>query len=453
MMSAAYMEGDTIAACATAPGEGGVAIVRVSGPDAERFMRKFFKKLPACIQSHRMYYGHIVGAGEREEALCVLMRAPRSYTREDVCEFNIHGGGETVARLLRALYAAGARPAQPGEFTRRAFMNGRIDLSRAEAVMSVLRARGDAALRASLREMDGGVARAVSDAEDALTGMLAEIGAALDFPEEIEQTSIEAGIAEKARALARDLKSACSRRSGDMLSRGLSAVLAGRPNVGKSSLMNALLGCERAIVTRTAGTTRDVLTEEMVLSGYRVRLSDTAGIRQALDEAERMGVERAGAALKACDMALMVLDISQALLPPDERALLPSDERQILVINKCDLPPAWDSSTLEERFKGRCVRVSAKTGEGLEQLRSIMTEFVRRNAVSDAIFLHERHIECIERAVNLIDNAASSLEGSLPCDLAAMDLSGALSALGEITGRTTDLDVINRIFTDFCVGK
>lgn len=452
-MNVKYIEGDTIAACATAPGEGGVAIVRVSGPDAEGMMRRFFKKLPERIESHRMYYGHIVGAGAREEALCVLMRAPRSYTREDVCEFNIHGGGETVARLLRALYNAGVRPAEPGEFTRRAFMNGRIDLSRAEAVMSVLRAKGDAALRAGLREMDGGIAREVGRACGELTGMLAEIGAALDFPEEIDETEIEAGLIPKIRALSKKLNEECGRRAGDMLSRGLSAVLAGRPNVGKSSLMNALLGCERAIVTRAAGTTRDVLTEELELSGYRVRLSDTAGQRDADNEAERMGVERARAALKACDIALMVLDRSEPLTGEDLELLDERDERQILILNKADLPRAWDASDLTRRFDGRTICVSARSGEGIADLRRLMSEKAAAYAEPGAIFLHERHISCVRRACVLMDAAAATLEAGASCELAALDLSGALSALGEITGQTADVDVINRIFTDFCVGK
>lgn len=452
-MNVKYIEGDTIAACATAPGEGGVAIVRVSGPDAERVMRRFFGRLPESIESHRMYYGHIKGAGAREEALAVLMRAPRSYTREDVCEFNIHGGSETVARLLRALYAAGVRPAEPGEFTRRAFMNGRIDLSRAEAVMSVLHARGQAALRAGLREMDGGVARRVDEARADLTGMLAEIGAALDFPDEIDETEIEAGLAPRIRALSRRLADECGARAGDMLARGLSAVLAGRPNVGKSSLMNALLGCERAIVTRAAGTTRDVLTEEMELDGYRVRLSDTAGQRDADNEAERMGVERAKNALRSCDIALIVLDQSEPLTDEDMVLLDESDARQILIINKADLPAAWDARALAARFEGRTVYTSARGGEGIEGLRALMSARVASCAEPGAVFLHERHLDCIRRACELLNNAAATLEAGASCELAALDMNGALDALGEITGQTADIDVINRIFTDFCVGK
>lgn len=448
-----YSFGDTIAACATAPGEGGIAIVRMSGPDSERVMRGFFAPLPVDIESHRLYYGHIVNAGEREEAMCVLMRAPRSYTREDVCEFHIHGGEAAVARLLRAVYGGGARPAEPGEFTLRAFMNGRIDLSRAEAVMDVLRARGDTALRAGLREMEGGVAREVQSAMDELTGMLALCGAALDFPDEVDGQGMEAQLLERARALSARLSAACGRRAGDMLRGGLSAVLAGRPNVGKSSLMNALLGAERAIVTRTAGTTRDVLTEEMELDGYRVRLSDTAGQRETGDEIERMGVERARAALDSADMVLMVLDASELLMPEDEALLALADGRFILVLNKCDLEPAWDAAALEARFEGRCVRISARSGQGVDGLRAIMASRARSGAEPGAVFLRQRHIACVSRACDLLSEAALSLEAGAPVELAALDLQGAHDALGEITGQTARTDVINRIFTDFCVGK
>ena len=444
---------DTIAACATPPGEGGVAIVRVSGPGAEDAMRRFFSNCPGSIESHRLYFGHIVNAGEREEALCVLMRAPRSYTREDVCEFQIHGGEATVARLLRALYAAGIRPAGPGEFTRRAFMNGRVDLSRAEAVMDVLRARGEAALRAGLRELDGGVARSVNAARSEIAGMLAETGAALDFPDEIEQTEIEDGLRDRVRALRARLERECAVRAGDMLRRGLSAVLCGRPNVGKSSLMNALLGSERAIVTRTAGTTRDVLTEEMELGGYRVRLSDTAGQRDTADEIERMGVERARAALKSADMVLMVLDASCPLTDEDEALLGEADGRYILVLNKSDLPGGADCDELRARFAGRECAVSARSGEGVEELRALMGARVAAEARPDAVFLRERHIDCVRRACGLLEAAAQSLDSGASIELAALDLEGALNALGEITGETADTDVINRIFTDFCVGK
>ncbi len=444
---------DTIAALATAPGEGGVAIVRVSGPDAESAMRRFFSARPKTIESHRMYYGHIINAGEREEALCVLMRAPRSYTRQDVCEFQIHGGDATASRLLRALYDFGIRPAEPGEFTRRAFLNGRIDLSRAEAVMDVLRARGEAALRAGLRELDGGVARYVAQLQDELTGLLARIEAALDFPEEIEQTEIEADIMNDARDLERRLRHACAPRQADMLRRGLSVVLAGRPNVGKSSLMNALLGSERAIVTRTAGTTRDVLTEELELSGYRVRLSDTAGQRDASDEIERMGVERARAAAGAADMVLLVLDTAEALSDEDRALLDMADDRFILVLNKRDLPAAWDAAALSVRFSGRVCEVSARDLAGVDELKRLMSARAASCADPDALFLRERHIACAQRAADQIALAVQSLAQGASIELAALDLRGAREALGEITGQTAGADVIDRIFSDFCVGK
>lgn len=444
---------DTIAALATAPGEGGVAIVRVSGPDAERAMRRFFSARPKPVESHRMYYGHIINAGEREEALCVMMRAPRSYTRQDVCEFQIHGGEAAASRLLRALYGFGIRPAEPGEFTRRAFLNGRIDLSRAEAVMDVMRAKGEAALRAGLRELDGGVARYVLGARDELTGMLARIEAALDFPDEIDEGDIGPEIMRDASALSGRLRRACAPRQADMLRRGLSVVLAGRPNVGKSSLMNALLGSERAIVTRTAGTTRDVLTEDLELNGYRVRLSDTAGQRDASDEIERMGVERARAAVSAADIVLLVLDAAEPLSGEDRALIDMADERFILVLNKRDLPPAWDAAALSAGFDGRVCEVSARDMAGVSELKRLMSARAASCADPDALFLRERHMECARRAADMIDLAVRSLGEGASIELAAMDLRGAHEALGEITGQTAGEDVIDRIFADFCVGK
>lgn len=452
-MSARLEMTDTIAACATPPGEGGIAIVRVSGPDAERVMRRFFSAKPPKIESHRLYYGHIVNAGEREEAMCALMRAPKSYTCQDVCEFQIHGGNAAVSRLLRAIYSYGVRPAAPGEFTRRAFLNGRIDLSQAEAVMDVLRASGDAALRAGLREMDGGVARYVAKAQDELTGLLAQIEAALDFPEEIEQTDIEDDMRRDIISLKSRLLKACAPEEADMLRRGISVVLAGRPNVGKSSLMNALLGSERAIVTCRAGTTRDVLTEELELNGYRVRLSDTAGQRETGDEIERMGVERARTATAAADIVLLVLDTGEPLSAEDAALLAAADARFIIVLNKRDLAPAWDSEELAKRFEGRVCEVSARDMSGVDRLRQLMSARAAGCANPEALFLRERHIACAQQAAKLLKMAAETLAKGAPIELAALDLRGAREALGEITGQTADADVIDRIFSDFCVGK
>ena len=356
------MSGDTIAAISTAPGAGGIAIVRLSGPCAEQLLRAVFRPASekADMSGRRLTYGAAVdGRGEvLDEVMAVLLHAPRTYTREDMAEIHCHGGGACASAVLARFLALGARAAEPGEFTRRAYENGRIDLSGAEAVMQLIGAQGEAARRAALRQMRGGVTGFVTGAVEKLTELLSRIQAAVDFPEEVDEAVVGAEARVELEALAGELAKRADPRRARMLREGASVVLCGRPNVGKSSLMNALLSAERAIVTDIPGTTRDVLSERMVLDGKVVRLSDTAGIRESEDAIERMGVARAQGEVEAADVALLVLDASQPLAAEDAALLSQADERYIVCLNKGDLPAVLTAADVEA-FLGKRAGVSA----------------------------------------------------------------------------------------------
>ena len=447
------MVNDTIAAIATAPGEGGVAILRISGELSEQVMRTAFRPARGFkkgkIESHRMYYGHLTGAeGEKlDEVMAVLMRAPKSYTREDVLEISCHGGRAAIRRALKRVLSLGVRNAEPGEFTRRAFENGRIDLAQAEAVMSLVSAGSDAAYRAGLRQLEGGVSAFVRECRNDLMAVMARIEAANDFPEEIDEPAEAREAASEARRIAGRLRGRADGKAAKIVREGVNVVLAGRPNVGKSSLMNALLGSERAIVTEIAGTTRDVLTERMTMNGIGYTLSDTAGRRETGDLVEAIGVKRAEDAAKSADVVLLVLDAARGMDEEDERLLAERDGRYIIVWNKSDKgaeKPAYLAEALE---------VSALTGEGLDKLMRAIEEKAGANAGDEDLLTGERHIQLALRAADSLEMAASALEMGQPLDMATVDLWDAIRLLGEITGEDATESVITEIFANFCVGK
>ena len=448
---------DTIAAIATAGGAGGIAIVRVSGGEAERILKALF--IPArrrdSFESHRLMYGRAVGPeGEvLDEVMAVLMRAPATYTREDVAEIQCHGGGASAGAVLNRALALGARMAQPGEFTKRAFLNGRIDLARAEAVMQLIGAQGEAAARASVRQLEGGVSSFVREVSERLTGVLALLEASTDFPEEIEEEVASAEVISALRAIADDIRARSDARSARVLREGASIVLAGRPNVGKSSLMNALLSQDRAIVTDIPGTTRDVLTERISLGGVVAELSDTAGQRTTDDPIEKIGVDRARQAVEGADVVLIVLDAASELDEADAALVKSADERAIICLNKSDLKTVLTAQRLQEMTDTMVLEISAQTGQGISELLAELKRRVALDEENSGQLMAQRHVELAQSAARSLEQAVRAVEEGLPLDTAAIDIRLALSALADITGENATEAVIDRVFADFCVGK
>lgn len=432
---------DTIYAPSTAIG-GAIAVLRVSGPRAKETARIFdrgFASEPGMMRFVRVQ-------DDKEpidDAMAVYFSAPASYTGEDMVEIDCHGGHQTVQRILGLLSGLGFRPAEGGEFTRRAFLNGKMDLAQAEAVMDIITADAEQSRKAALNQLHGSVSRAIHDVEDILLDALSGIDAAIDYPDEAEEDCIArlpeqlgAGRSKAERLLA-------DGRRGRVLRDGLRVVILGRPNTGKSSLMNALAGFERAIVTDIAGTTRDVLDERLSFDGVPVRLIDTAGIREATDRAEQIGVDRALDEMRRADVQLVLLDGSAPLTAEDETLIETTENGipRILVVNKCDLPRQTD-------YAG-AISISAKTGQGLEELKR---EVLRLAAPQDAdcnAITNERHLHALEQACAALCSAEQAEE----LDCKATDIRAALQALGSITGTDVDATVIDRIFERFCVGK
>ena len=447
---------DTIAAIATAPGTGGISIIRLSGPEAETILRKVFvpagKGSEDPLESHRMMYGRLRNGSETvDECMAVLMRAPKSYTREDVAEIHLHGGDYVIHKGLEILLQEGARLAEAGEFTRRAFLNGRIDLSQAEAVMDLISARGEQAHRAAIRQMDGGAASFIRPLSDRLYELQAGLAACIDYPEEISDEEGAGMLRQGLEDLIRKLDEAVDEHASRLLHRGLQTAIIGRPNVGKSSLLNALLGEERAIVTSVPGTTRDTICGEMTMNGIRIELTDTAGIRETSDPVERIGVERSENTWKNADLTLLVLDGSAEMTDEDRNLLEGLNGESVIVINKADLPKKLSTEEIRAIRPGnRQITVSAKEPETLQPLKD---ELRRHAAVSDQLALTQpRQLDAAKRATMHLKDALITLEHLTP-DMAATDLQAAQEALSEITGDRADEKLLDSVFSQFCVGK
>jgi len=464
---------DTIAAIATAVGEGGIGIVRISGPEAGAIAGRVFRRArrgAAKLPSHRLIYGTIIDpdTGDAiDEALAARMAAPHSYTREEVVELQCHGGPTAVRETLRACLRAGARAAEPGEFTLRAFINGRLDLAQAEAVLGIVGARTPEALRVAVAGLRGRLGGELRPARDRLIDALAYLDAAADFPEdEIPPADVGAALHEAGALL-----DALTRRAavGTLYREGVRAAIVGRPNVGKSSLLNALLREERAIVTPVAGTTRDVIAESITLRGIPVVLLDTAGIADTDDQIEQLGIARSREALTAAALVLFVLDASA---PPtaDDLAVatalrdrLGADEpgRGILLVrNKADLPAdSRDDAAIRAILPAaRVVTLSAQTGAGLatleEALYALATEAAGGvTAETDPALATTRQRETIARARDAAHYAAAAFDAGVPLDLVAVDARAALLAIGEITGEAASEAILDAIFSRFCIGK
>ena len=447
------MNTSTIAAIATAPGQGGVAIVRLSGPGAENILMRIFRPAKkGMLQSHLLTYGHVMdGESAMDECMAVLMRAPRSYTREDVAELQLHGGGYIAQRVLALCLQHGAELAAPGEFTRRAFLNGRIDLSQAEAVMNLIAAQGAQSHRAAMRQLQGGASGFIRKAADKLYDIQAGVAACIDYPEEIEESEAAADMIPRTLALAAEIDAACDERAARILQSGLRVALCGQPNVGKSSLLNALLGEERAIVTPIPGTTRDMVQGDLTLGGSVIHLTDTAGLHDTDDPVEQLGVARARRAMEEADLVLAVFDQSRPL-DADDRALLSALQGRsvLLVLNKGDLPPVVSAGEVTVLLDAPVLTVSAAEESTLGPLKIYLAE---QAAVSDHLALTQpRHVEAARRAARHLRQAADAAR-TLSVDMAGIDLQSAQLALAEITGDEVEERLLDRVFGMFCVGK
>lgn len=446
------MRDDTIVAIATPPGRGGVGIVRLSGPEAGEIGARLFDR---PLRDRRLVHGRIIDPADGsliDQALAVLMRQPRTYTREDVVELQCHGGPIVLRRVLAAALALGARAAEPGEFTLRAFLSGRLDLAQAEAVAATISAQTDAAQRLAASGLEGDLSRRLTEPRAALVRILAYISARADFPDEdVPAEDLRPRLAAARRALA---QLAASAATGAVYREGVRTAIIGRPNVGKSSLLNRLVRRERAIVTDIPGTTRDVIEETVSIDGVPLVLIDTAGINETSDPVERLGIERSRAALAQADLVLLVLDGSRPLTS-DDLALVEAARarRAIAVVNKSDLPPAVDAGTLPVP----AVRVSARTGEGTEALVAAILACLGDDgatlAIEHAVTATSRQVDALRRALAGVDDALATASGAAPEDMIGVGVREAVVALGEITGDTVTEDLLDAIFSEFCIGK
>jgi tRNA modification GTPase len=452
---------DTIAAIATPAGVGGVGIVRVSGPLAEEVAHKIFRPRRDVSQfkSHRLYYGHIIDAETQEvidEVLIALMRAPHSYTGEDVLEIYAHGGPLILRHILELCLKAGARLAEPGEFTKRAFLNGRLDLTQAEAVLQVINAKTEQELKIATKQLQGYLGEKIEGIRKCLIEFKAHLEVAIDFPEEdIEIVPPKVWLPRIEKEVIAPIKQLLlAYEHGRVLREGALMAIVGRPNVGKSSLLNRLLREERAIVTPIPGTTRDVIEEMLNIKGIPIRIADTAGLRKTTDAVEAIGVERAKKKIAEADVILWVVDISQALTEEDREIYQEiAGKNVILVLNKCDLPAKVDVASEFENLP--TVKISALYGQGIEELEEIIYNLLigegKERVVSFVPSL--RHKKALEKAFSAVLRIKETIEKGLPPVFISVDVQEALDYLGEIIGETTPEEVLNYIFSQFCIGK
>jgi tRNA modification GTPase len=454
---------DTIAAIATPPGEGGVAIVRISGIDAERIATNIFSRAAdknSQLRSHRLYHGDIRDPNSRrvvDEVLLTIMRKPRSYTGEDVVEIQCHGGAFLVRRILALVLSLGARQAEAGEFTKRAFLNGRMDLSQAEAVLDLIRARTDKAAELALTQASGELSKRVDELREELLDILVQVEAAIDFPEEEIELLQRRHLIDKVDHLRSKLLNIISTYEwGRIFREGAKVCVCGRPNVGKSSLVNALLGTERVIVTPLPGTTRDVIEESLNLDGLPVTIWDTAGIHDTIDQVEKIGVDLSRRHLEKADAVLVVLDGSLPITFEDEVVLRSAaSKKAMIVVNKNDLPRQNALDALREfPAADELICVSAKTGAGIDELKKNLRELLLDAEIEPGIVITNlRHKSALMRGETALKSAVTTLgEGGEP-ELVAVDLNETREALEEIIGAVTNDNILERIFSDFCIGK
>lgn len=458
---------DTIAAIATPRGEGGIGIVRVSGPLAIPIARQLFRPSRAIsideLPSHTLTHGYVIDTSASDETIdevmLGVMRSPKTYTTEDIVEFNCHGGIVPLTTVLDLVVKAGARLAEPGEFTKRAFLNGRIDLTQAEAVAELISSKTDLSRKIAIQALEGKLSESVNQLSDRLAALLAEIEASIDFPDEDLDFMKVGTQLQAARAVQSDLGQLLETASeGRLIKEGVNAAILGKPNVGKSSLFNTLVQTARAIVTDIPGTTRDTIDETINLNGIPINLIDTAGLRQTKDIVEQQGVQRSRDVLNKAEFLLLMFDASEPLNESDIELLqIANSHRAILILNKIDLPTIVQPQALANHCpKARVVQTAITEGKGIDALKTaIQEELLGGEFVigESPIVTNTRHQDALRRAQEALDDVIASLENEMPPDLVSVDLRISLDALGDIVGKTTTEDILDRIFSQFCVGK
>jgi tRNA modification GTPase len=459
-------EEDTIAAIATPPGEGGIGIIRISGRKAEEVALCLFSpnREETCpldrLRSHYLHYGKIIDPRTNlplDQVLLAIMRRPHSYTGEDVVEIQGHGGPLLMRRVLEVVLNQGVRLAQPGEFTKRAFLNGRLDLTQAEAVLDLIRAKSEQGLRLAWEHLDGGLSRRTEEIRDLLVSLTAYVEAYLDFPEEDIPERKKTEMEQELTGIAADLFGLAQTFSqGKVYREGVRTAIVGKPNVGKSSLLNLLVGEERAIVTPIPGTTRDILEETAVIGEIPLVIWDTAGLHRTTDEVERIGVQKAKERMNSAQLVIAMLDSSRPL-DEDDREILSGlyGRKGLILLNKIDLPPAIDKENLDNL--GIAVPVipfSIKKAWGMDELKTaIQIAALGENRESNVMVSRLRHRDALTKAGESLRHSHQSLCNGMPLDLIAVDLRAALDHIGEITGHVTTEDILDRIFSEFCIGK
>ena len=457
------MRTDTIAAIATAMSSSGIGIIRISGEDAVTITEKIFRmkngKKLSEMPTHTIHYGHICDGEEViDEVMVLLMRGPKSYTREDTVEIDCHGGVYVMRRVLETVIRYGARPAEPGEFTKRAFLNGRIDLSQAESVIDVIHAKNEFALKSSMKQLSGSVSNAIKEIRGTVLHEIAFIESALDDPEHISLDGYPEqlqGIVEEVSGKIEKLLSTSD--NGKILKEGISTVIVGKPNAGKSSLLNTLLGEERAIVTDIAGTTRDVLEEQINLNGIILNIIDTAGIRDTEDVVEKIGVDKAKKYVKDADLIIYVVDSSTALDENDFEIMeLLRNKTAVVLMNKSDLQPVTTAEEVKLHLDKPVISISAKEQVGIDTLEEIIKELFFHGEVTfnDEVYITNiRHKTALQEALNSLHLVVQSIRDGMPEDFYSIDLMNAYEELGSIVGEAVEDDLVNEIFSKFCMGK
>lgn len=458
------MKTDTIAAIATAMTASGIGIVRISGDEAFDVIDRIYRsksgnKLLSKEPSHTIHYGYIMDGDEMiDEVMVLLMKAPNSYTREDTIEIDCHGGVLVMRRILETVLKYGARPAEPGEFTKRAFLNGRIDLSQAESVIDIIQSKNDFALKSSISQLNGALTDKIRAIRAKIIHEIAFIESALDDPEHI---SID-GYGEKLEKIVENIQTELekmirSSENGSILKEGINTVIVGKPNAGKSSLLNVLVGKERAIVTDIAGTTRDVLEEQINLNGISLNIIDTAGIRNTEDVVEKIGVDKAKQYLGDADLVIYVVDSSTALDENDEEIIaMLADKKAVVLLNKSDLAAVTTVDDLAKRLDQKIIPVSTKENTGIEEFENTIKDMFFHGQLSfnDEIYITNiRHKNLLSEAHESLKLVEQSIADGMPEDFYSIDLMNAYESLGNIIGEAVDDDLVNEIFSKFCMGK